>query len=160
MKSSITFKRKKHYVHLGPLWWLDKIKNVNVFRGFNISYEFFPFKKNKLINFYFLYDFIFLYENNSWNTTMRFYPQKPITDEYEVDIQTKWRSFKNQLGYGFNLSIYKGLYLNQSFSIGLELYDYQSTSTVPEAMELSSSYSNSGSGTSNYLKIGLGYIFN
>ena len=57
--TNVTYRHNRHYIHIGPLWFYNKTKNSELFRGANLSYEFFPFKANKILNFYFIYDFIF-----------------------------------------------------------------------------------------------------
>jgi len=157
--SSLSVNKNKHTLLLAPVWWIDKNEDVSVFRGGLLAYQYFPHKPRKRINFYFIYDLAYLYEKKEWDTQIHFYPQKPINQVYNAIVTTKWRALVNQFGYGFNLRLFKGLYLNQSFSIGMEFYSYKSETDVKEDSSLSSEYASGGNGASSFLKIGFGYNF-
>jgi hypothetical protein len=153
------YRKQKSYFHIGPLWWIDKNERDQAFRGVNFSYGYFPMNDHRVLNFYFTYDLYYQYEKHTWHTQLQFYPERPLNDYYSATIETKWFSFRNQLGYGINIILFKGLYLSQSFSIGIEFYKYRHQTTILRDQSLSSRNSNSGNGTSSYLKFGLGYSF-
>ena len=161
--TAISVRKIQHSLLLGPVWWIDKNEDVNVFRGLMLTYKYFPHKSRKRLNFYFIYDIAYLYERKEWDTQLHFYPQIPINQVYNVTITTKWQSLINQVGYGFNLNIYKGFYITQSFGLGIEFYNYSSNTEVKEDANLS--YKNlsgnifSENGASSFLKIGIAYDF-
>jgi len=138
--TSLAINKQKHSISIGPVWWFDKNQDVSIFRGGMASYQYFLNKNQKRINFYFIYDLAYTYEKNQWDTLMHFYPVLPINQTYDVTVTTKWQSVINQFGYGFNLNIYKGFYLNQSFSLGIEFYNYKSNQDVKDDTSLSSEY--------------------
>ncbi len=157
--TSVLLKKQNHTFAIGPMWWIDKNYEVNTFRGGIFSYQYFPNKHNKRIHFYFIYDLAYTFEKSGWDRNMRYGPNT----YYNVSYKTSWHSLKNQLGYGFNVNIYKGLYLTQGMSIGVEYYNTNSETKVKENPSLSSTYSSgnifSGSGTSSFLKLGIGYNY-
>ena len=159
--TSFVIIKQKHSLFIGPVWWFDKNQDVSMFRGGMVSYQYFPRKDRGRINFFFIYDLVYTSEKNQWDTLMHFYPMLPINQVYDVTVTTKWQSMINQVGYGFNLNIYKGFYLNQSFSLGIEFYNYKSKADVKDDPGLSSEYSTgsifSGSNANSVLKIGFGY---
>ena len=157
--TQLSLNTPKYTLLLGPVWWIDKNSDVSVFRGGMISGRYFSHKLGKRLNFYFLYDLVYLYENTEWATQMHFYPQLPVNQTYDATLTTKWRSVSNQFGYGFRINIYEGFYINQSFSIGIEFYSYQSETDIIEDPSLSSEHASGGNGTSSFLKIGFGYDF-
>ena len=80
-----------------------------------------------------------------------------------VDYKSKWQSLKNQIGYGFIIKIYKRIYINQSFSIGGEFYNYKSKTIVRENADYSNEYKSgnifSKFESSYFIKTGIGYSF-
>jgi len=155
----VSLNNEKYSLLLGPVWWIDKNENVSLFRGGMISYRYFAHKPNKYLNFFFIYDLVYLYEKTEIATQMHFYPQLPVNQIYNATNTIRWHSLINQVGYGFKVNIYDGFYINQSFSLGIEFYGYRSETDVVEDPSLSSEYSSGGNGTSSFLTIGFGYTF-
>lgn len=157
--TALEIKKTKHSLSLAPVWWIDKNIDVNFFKGGLLSYKFFTIKKQKYLNFYFIYDLMFTFEKNDWERNMLY-----LTNQYfDVSFKSTWHSLKNQIGYGFNINIYKGFYINQGMSFGAEFYNYSSKTDVKDSPDLSSEYSSgnifSNLKASSYLKIGVGYNF-
>jgi len=156
--TSLVLTKKHNVLSLGPMWWIDKNKKVNLFRGGIISYHFFPYCEKKL-KFCFVYDLIYNFEINKWNKDMNYEPGIM----YNVDYKDKWQSIKNQVGYGFQWNFYKGLYLYNIFSLGIEFYSYSSKTIVLGKPELSYVYANNNifanNQICNVLKFGIGYNF-
>jgi len=152
-------KNNKHLISIAPVWWVDKNRNVNFFKGGMLSYQFYPYKNRKRIDFYFIYDLAFTFVKDEWERNMEYFPKQ----FYDVSFKSRLHSLKNQIGYGFNINIYKGFYINQSMSIGVEFYNYISKTVVKDNPSFSSEYSSgnifSGSNTCGFLKIGVGYNF-
>jgi hypothetical protein len=152
-------KKDKHSISLAPVWWADKNRDVNFFKGGMLSYQFFPYKNRKRTNFYFIYDLAFTFVKDDWEKNMEYFPKQ----FYDVTFQSRVHSLKNQIGYGFNVNIYKGFYINQSMSIGVEFYNFTSKTVVKDNPSFSSEYSSgnifSSSNTCGFLKIGVGYNF-
>lgn len=146
---------------IGPVWWIDRNNSVNFFRGGMFTIEYYPNKTDRRVNFYFINDLSYTFEKYSWNRYMK---TINYTDYYNVEFKSIWQALQEQIGYGFNVKIYKGLYINQSMTIGFEFHNYKSKTTVAEDPSLSSEYSTgnifSGSATKGYLKIGIGYNYN
>ena len=158
LSTVLSLNSKKSLIQIGPLWWFDSNRNANYFKGGIFSYNFFPFKENK-INFYFIYDFAYVYKTDNWSKEMKYNP----TSLSIVDYKSKWQSLKNQIGYGFNIKIYKRIYINQSFSFGGEFYNYHSKTIVRENSDYSNEYK-SGNIFSKiescyFIKTGVGYDF-
>jgi hypothetical protein len=151
--------KANHLISIAPVWWIDKNRNANFFKGGMLSYQFFPNKNRKRINFYFIYDLVFTFEKNEWEKNLEYNPQQ----YYDVSFKSIWHSLKNQAGYGFNINICKGFYINQSMSVGIEYYNYTSKTDVKGNPNLTSKYSSgnifSNSGACSFLKIGVGYNF-
>lgn len=147
-------------ISLGPIWWIDRNNYVNFFRGGMLSFQYYPDKTKRRINFYFINDFSYSFEKYHWNRNMK---TINYTQYYNVEFKSFSQSLQEQIGYGINVKIYKGFYVNQSMTIGFEFYNYQSTTTVIEDPSLSSEYSTgnifSASETKGYLKIGIGCNF-
>ncbi|MFA4851085.1 MAG: hypothetical protein WC868_05510 [Bacteroidales bacterium] len=157
--TAAVIKNDKHSISVAPVWWIDKNRKANFFKGGMLSYKFSPSNRNKQINFYFIYDLVYTFEKNKWDKNMEYSPKQ----FYNVSFISRWHSLKNQVGYGFELNIYKGFYVNQSMSVGIEFYNYKSKTDVKDNASLSSEYS-SGNIFSNvspcgFLKIGIGYNF-
>lgn len=161
--TSLTLSLKQHFISAGPIWWFDKNRDVSIFRGGIISYHYYPCPSKKNINFHFLYDLTYTYEKQQWDTLMDFYPELSKSQTYNATVNIRWQSLANQVGYGFTLNIYNGFYLNQSFSFGIEFYNYRSKTEVHDAPVLSGEYTTgsifSRSNASSFLKIGIGYQF-
>lgn len=158
LSTVISLKLNKNLLQIGPLWWFDQNRNANFLKGGIFSYNYFPFKENNL-NFYFIYDFAYVYKTDNWSREMKY---DPISSSI-VDYKSKWQSLKNQIGYGFIIKIYKRIYLNQSFSIGGEFYNYKSKTIVRENSDFSNEYK-SGNIFSKFescyfIKTGIGYSF-
>lgn len=157
--SSVTFRYKKHLAQIGPIWWFDKNKDVDVFRGLIISYQFFPKELSKTLNFYFLYDLSYTFENGEMQSKAHFYPTHPINEIYNINTSTSWQTLSNHVGYGFRVNVFKGLYIDQNFSLGIEIHRYTSENEVVEDPSLSYNFKSSGHGTNMFLKLGIGYNF-
>ncbi len=157
--TAAVIKKANHNLSIAPVWWIDKNRNGNIFKGGMLSYRFFPSRNRKCLNFYFIYDLMFTFEKNEWEKNMEYIPKQ----YYDVSFKSRWHSLKNQVGYGFNINIYKGFYFNQSMSIGIEFYNYTSKTDVKDNPSLSSEYSSgnifSDSNASSLLMIGIGYNF-
>ncbi|OFX34141.1 MAG: hypothetical protein A2X08_03580 [Bacteroidetes bacterium GWA2_32_17] len=158
LSTVISLKSNKNLFQIGPLWWFDQNRNANFFKGGIFSYNYFPFKENRL-NFYFILDFAYVYKNDIWSKEMKY---NPISSSI-VDYKSKWQSLKNQIGYGFIIKIYKRIYINQSFSIGGEFYNYKSKTIVRENADYSNEYKSgnifSKFESSYFIKTGIGYSF-
>lgn len=158
--TSFNLNFEKHLFQFGPLWWFDKNEPTNTFRGVIFSYQFFPLKTNRTLNFYFLYDLVYSFEKTSWESEMQFNPPHPSNELFHVYSSTRWNSLINQIGYGFRVNVFKGLYIDQNFSLGLEVYKYESENIVPADPSLSTTYRSSGHDTNMFLKLGIGYSWN
>jgi len=102
LSTVISLKSNKNLFQIGPLWWFDQNRDVNFLKGGIFSYNYFPFKENNL-NFYFIYDFAYVYKTDNWSKEMKY---NPVSSSI-VDYKSKWQSLKNQIGYGFIIKIYK-----------------------------------------------------
>ena len=94
---SLNIIKNKHKFFIGPVIYPEnfhhsaKINNhPKLIEGLSILYQFFPLPGNKLLNFYYSYDF-------------------RIDYDYGV---------VNEVGYGFRLNFLKNTYVNNSFTIG------------------------------------------
>ena len=158
LSTVISLKSNKNLFQIGPLWWFDQNRDVNFLKGGIFSYNYFPFKENNL-NFYFIYDFAYVYKTDNWSKEMKY---NPVSSSI-VDYKSKWQSLKNQIGYGFIIKIYKRIYFNQSFSIGGEFYNYKSKTIVRENSDYSNEYKSgnifSKFESSYFIKTGIGYSF-
>ncbi|MDZ4757177.1 MAG: hypothetical protein SGJ10_03430 [Bacteroidota bacterium] len=156
--TNFSLSKSNQIFSIGTIFGSTKNDNLNFFKGGIFSYQYFPNKTNKRFNFYFIYDFIYTFEKSGWEREMQF-----SGNNEHVTFNSPWHSLKNQVGYGFNVNIYKGFYLTQSMSIGIEYYNFVSKTVVKNQPQLSSTYSSgnifSGSGTSSLLKLGMGYHF-
>ncbi len=157
--SAVVISKRNYSIALGPIWWLDRNNYVNFFKGGMLSFQLYPNKTNKRINFYFIDDLSYTFEKYNWEKQIDLTPNK----YYDVSFKSTWHALENQTGYGFNFRVYKGFYINQSMTIGFEFYNYTSKTIVKDNPSMSSEYSTgnilSGSNTKGYLKIGLGYNF-
>jgi len=158
LSTVFSLKINKSLIQIGPLWWFDKNRNANFLKGGIFSYYYFPFKERNL-NFYFIYDFAYVYKTDKWSKEMKYNP----TSFSVIDYKSKWQSLKNQIGYGFMINIYKGMYINQSISFGGEFYNYHSKTIVRENSDFSNEYK-SGSifskfESSYFIKTGIEYNF-
>ena len=147
-----------HSLTLGPLWWTDQFnKNANAFRGDILSYQYYLHGKHDALNFYFVYDMLYNFEKDDWTKNMQF----DANNYYDVNFNGFWQSMKTMIGYGFNVKIYKGFYINNCISIGFEFYNYSSKTTVNGAPNLSSTFSSGNifqdSRTCGMIKLGIGY---
>lgn len=158
LSTSVTAQKNKSQFAIGPMWWADNNYKADIFRGAIFSYQYSPFVTNSKINFYFIYDLVYTYQKTGWDKSVQY-----GNTYYNVSYKTNWHSLKNQVGYGFNVNLYKGLYITQSMSIGIEYYNTGSKTEVKDNPSLSNTYSSgnifSGSGTSSFLKFGIGYNF-
>ena len=147
----------QHCILIGPLWWTDQFKQSNIFRGGILSYQYYPHDKNSKINFYFIYDMLYNFENDEWTKNMQF----DANNYYDVKFNGFWQSMKTMIGYGFNVKVYKGFYISNSISIGVEFYNYSSKTIVSGAPNLSSTYSSGNifqdSRSCGMIKLGIGY---
>jgi hypothetical protein len=157
--TSAVIKNDKQSISIAPLWWIDKNKSTNFYKGGMLSYQFYPNGNRKSINFYFIYDLLYTFEKNEWERNMEYFPNQ----FYNVSFKSISNSMKNQVGYGFNINICRGFYINQSMSFGVEFYNYISKTIVKDNPSLSSEYSSgnlfSHTNASSFLKIGIGYNF-
>lgn len=159
LSTVLSLKSKKSLMQIGPLLWFDKNRNANFIKGGIFSYYYFPYKERNF-NFYFIYDFAYVCKTDNWSREMKY---DPISSSI-VDYKSKWQSLKNQIGYGFIINIYKKIYINQSFSIGGEFYNYQSETIVRDNPDFSNEYK-SGNIFSKFepcyfIKTGIGYNIN
>jgi hypothetical protein len=143
----------------GFVWKVNANKDENFFRGGMLSLRYFPLKCSKRLSFYFLYDLSFVFQTNQ---SSRYVKYDPAT-YYNVDFSSTIQTLRNQIGYGFIFKVYKKLFVSQSFSIGVDCYNYHSTTTVKENPALSEKYSSGGifsnNEASNVFKIGIEYHF-
>ena len=158
LTTPLGLKINKSLLQLSPLWWFDKNRDANFFRGGIFSYSYYPFKEKDL-SFYFIYDLVYEFKTEDWSREIKYNP----TSFSIVDYNSKAQSLKNQIGYGFSFIVLKRVYINQSFSIGGEFYNYQSNTTVRENAAYSSEYK-SGSLFNKFqacyfLKTGVSYCF-
>lgn len=155
--SCFTIDKGRHSIETGPLWWKDKLDDSSPFRGVIVTYKYDPFVINKNLQFYVLLDLLYTFERNRYTEQINFYPDIPKNEEYTAEIDLFWNKLATQIGYGISYKVYKGFYLFQSFSLGIEFFNYQNSTQIQENSSLSYTYSNNESGTSHILKIGLGY---
>ena len=110
----------------------------------------------KVFSFFFFSHFCYSYLHNSFHNEV-----EGLLYYYNVNYWDKNYVISDEIGYGFNLKIFKGFYLNQSFGIvgvsflknNKELIDYSDPSR---------SYSHIGSFYPNYsflINLGIGYDF-
>ncbi len=151
--------KNKISILFGPVWWVYKNKDTNKFKGGSISLRYFPQKMSRTLNFYFMYDLDYFLQTNEWSRYMQYTPSV----SYNVDFKSKIQTLRNQVGYGFILKLYKGLFFTQSLSFGMDCYNYNSTTTVIENPSLSENYSSgnifSNTHASSTLKAGIEFHF-
>ena len=158
--TAATFHKGRVVLLPGFVWSFDRNKKVNILKGGTLSAEFYPFKNNRIINFYFKNDLSLTYEKDRWNRYMK---TINYTDYYHVKFNSVWHSLQEQIGYGFNLDLNCSFYLTSAMTIGFEFYNYKSNTIVEEDPSLSSQYSTgnifSDVNTKGYLMLGIGYSF-
>ena len=146
---------------IGPRTYLDnntfdKSKHL---RGFQVSCRFFPnsITSEKRFNFYFLYDFAYsiIITEHSHQTYYH-----PDLQHYITDCTTTVNYTTNLIGYGFQLKIIKGFYVNQSLQLGIAHYNDKLEIIVPDKPILSEEGSSRQEpGFDATIRLGLGYNF-
>ncbi|PCJ23286.1 MAG: hypothetical protein COA97_12005 [Flavobacteriales bacterium] len=158
-----TAKISKSFFALGPVLGPKlKISRYNYsystneqykLNGFHFVYQINPNPVGKVFNFYFQYQFVYLYYRDEGVEYIGGYYNNGVSTlepykSHRIDIE----SF---IGYGFNLKFSKNFYLSQSVGIGLT---YESTSVDMENPDLIDD--NDGYfGPSLMLNASLGYKF-
>ncbi len=146
---------------IGPRTYLsnntfDKSKHL---RGIQVSCKYFPngITYEKRFNFYFLYDLAYSRiitersHQNYYHPDLQHYMSK---DTYTINYTT------NLIGYGFQLNIIKGFYINQSLQLGISFYSDKHVLIVPDKPILSEEGSSRQEpGFDAMIRIGLGYNF-
>lgn len=152
-------KMSGHSLLLGPVWWLNSFKDANKFRGVLCSYRYSPDKTMRLIHFYFIGDLIYSYEKYEWAKYLKY----DANNYYNIEYKEKWQSLQILGGYGVDIKLYKGFYVSNSMSVGIEFYNYRSHTNVIDVPALSSSYVTGNiftdSRKSTLMKVGIGYRF-
>lgn len=112
--------------------------------GFHTIYQINPNNKAKRFDFFFQYDFFYLYHTYKGIET---YPyNKGAYNSYQINIE-------NYIGYGFKVKFFKNFYLNQSIGTGAIYTSY----TLD--YENFQGQTNRAFEPSLIIKIGLGYKF-
>lgn len=123
--------------------------------GGALTYQFYPNGINRTFSFYFLDDLSYSTlgyseERTTWINGI----------EYESTYESSKAYLANYFGYGFDLKIVKGLYLDQSLALGIAFKRRNYSLTVPELPSNSYSYDEkllSRGEVAVALKIGLTY---
>jgi len=156
--TSAAIRTTKNSFQIGALWWLDHYKSENTFRGMLGSYKYYPSGNNGKINFSFVGDLIYSYEKNQWAKFIQY----DNAHFYHIDYKGKWNSLQTLVGYGVNIKLYKSLFFTNSMTIGLEFYNYSSTTNIEEAPQLSTNYKSGSifkdSRKNGMMRIGLSYL--
>ncbi|MCK4699784.1 MAG: hypothetical protein KAT38_05605 [Bacteroidales bacterium] len=146
---------------IGPRTYLDnntfdKSKHL---RGIQVSCRFFPngITSEKRFNFYFLYDFAFSIIITEHSHQIYHHPD---LQHYISKCITTVNYITNHIGYGFQLKIIKGFYINQSLQLGIAHYSDKLEIIVPDKPILSEEVSSSQEPAFDaMIRIGLGYNF-
>ena len=146
---------------IGPRTYLsnntfDKSKHL---RGIQVSCKFFPngITYEKRFNFYFLYDLAYSKIVTESDHQVYYHPDLQhymSNDTYTINYTT------NFIGYGFQLNIIKGFYINQSLQLGIAHYSDKLEIIVPDKPILSEEVSSSQEPAfDGMIRLGLGYNF-
>lgn len=146
---------------IGPRTYLsnntfDKSKHL---RGIQVSCKFFPngITYEKRFNFYFLYDLAYSRIITEHKHTVYYHPD---LQHYISNCTSTVNYTTNFIGYGFQLNIIKGFYINQSLQLGIALYNDKIVIIVPDKPILSEQAASSQEPAFDaMIRIGLGYNF-
>lgn len=146
---------------IGPRTYLsnntfDKSKHL---RGIQVSCKFFPngITYEKRFNFYFLYDLAYSSIITESNHTVYYHPD---LQHYISNCTSTINYTTNFIGYGFQLNIVEGFYINQSFGLGIRIYNDKLVTIVPDKPILSEEVTSSEEPSfDGMIRLGLGYNF-
>ena len=146
---------------IGPRTYLgkntfDKSKHL---RGIQASCKFFPnsITYEKRFNFYFLYDFAYSIIITEHSHQIYHHPD---LQHYMSKCTITVNYITNLIGYGFQLKIIKGFYINQSLQLGIAHYSDKLETIVPDKPILSEKGSSSQEPAFEAtIRFGLGYNF-
>jgi len=146
---------------IGPRTYLsnntfDKSKHI---RGIQVSCKIFPngITYEKRFNFYFLYDLAYSRIITEHNHQVYHHPD---LQHYMSDCTTTINYTTNFIGYGFQLNVIKGFYINQSLQLGLGTYKDKVVIIVPDKPILSEEGTSSEEPSFDaMIRLGFGYNF-
>lgn len=126
--ADFTIEKRKSYAAIGPIagktvkmdYWYDRGRSIKKYslNGFHLVYQINPNPKAKRFDFYFQYEFIFLYyidkgtTENMYKYSSQYYPLTLSYKSHQSEIE-------NTIGYGFKFKFFKNFYLNQNIGIGI-----------------------------------------
>jgi hypothetical protein len=156
---SLVMIKERHSFLIGPRVFISRSSPHYKWTrlGLEYTYKIFPNPTSRRFNFYFLFDFDIVMYRSKENVDYYLY------SVHYVGTRTSTRySITNNIGYGFKMTIFKGLYLNHSIGAGIGLFRDDDALDIPD--NPTASYSNKGNiisyGTpSILLNVGLGYDF-
>ena len=86
--------------------------------GLHLVYQINPNSKGKIFDFYFQYEFIFLYYTDK-GTTENMYKYSSQNFPLTLSYKSHQTEIENTIGYGFKFKFLKNFYLNQNIGIGI-----------------------------------------
>lgn len=126
--ADFTIEKGKHFIAIGPIigktlkmdYWYDRGPNLEKYslNGFHIAYQINPNPKGKKFDFYFQYEFTFLYyldngiTENIYKYNSSYYPLTLSYKSHQSEIDFT-------AGYGFKFKFFRNFYLNQNIGIGI-----------------------------------------
>lgn len=128
-------------------------------RGIQVSCKFFPngISYEKRFNFYFLYDLAYSRIITENNHQVYYHPD---LQHYISNCTSTINYTTNLIGYGFQLNLIKGFYINQSLQLGLGIYKDKIVIIVPDKPILSETGTSSEEPSFDALiRLGFGYNF-
>ena len=146
---------------IGPRTYLsnntfNKSKHL---RGIQVSCKFFPngISYEKRFNFYFLYDLAYSRIITENNHQVYYHPD---LQHYISNCTSTINYTTNLIGYGFQLNLIKGFYINQSLQLGLGIYKDKIVIIVPDKPILSEKGTSSEEPSFDaMIRLGFGYNF-
>jgi hypothetical protein len=141
---------------IGPAFSLD-----DAYSGYGLEFTYkIITNPGKVFNFFFFNHFTFHYLYRNQTSYFEVYP---ANGTYTIESGNYWDKdyqFNDEIGYGFNLKIFKGLYLNQYIGIGIS--NEKQEQGFNDNTNPSNSYVNHGSyelNASLFVNLGIGYNF-
>ena len=146
---------------IGPRTYLSKntFNKSKHLRGIQVSCKFFPngITYEKRFNFYFLYDLAYSRIISESDHQVYYHPD---LQHYISNCTSTVNYTTNFIGYGFQLNVIKGFYINQSLQLGLGIYKDKIVIIVPDKPILSEEGTSSQEPAFDaMIRIGLGYNF-
>lgn len=152
---SISFKKGKHYLSVGPQINLDQTRDYN-FYGLEFNYRFTPHDIHKRFNFYFFNLTQVNADKFEGIYNAYYYSTSTI---YATEYKNTSQGIGTYFGYGFDFRFWNRIHINQYIGVGVIGRKYRNIQNVPSNPDLNDDYSNHYFEPDIMINLGIGFDF-